>query len=66
MIDMANDVVVHDTMPNIPAPKTGSRTQFQVVVLAEDTWLKQYLIETDVYICPSEVMQRHSASRRRK
>lgn len=57
MIDLATDM--RETMPNIPLlPGQRPRTQFQVVVTAEDTWLKPYLIETDIYICPSEAMHK--------
>lgn len=67
MIDNANDMVVHETLPNTPTPATGEcRTQFQIATLAEATWLAPYIIATDVYICPSEVMERHGMHRKRK
>lgn len=44
-----------ETLPNTPAPKGKKRTQLQVVIGAEASWLQTYLIPTDVYICPSEV-----------
>lgn len=39
-----------------PTPKKSSRTQLQIVMLAEDTWLAQHLIPVDSYICPSEAI----------
>lgn len=46
-----------------PTPKKSSRTQLQIVSLAEDTWLAAHLIPTDVYICPSEAMRSKGGAR---
>jgi hypothetical protein len=37
-------------------PTKPTRTQLQIAMLAEDTWLAPHLIATDLYICPSEAM----------
>lgn len=46
-----------------PTAKKSSRTQLQIVSLAEDTWLAPHLIPTDIYICPTEAMRTKGGAR---
>lgn len=53
---MSDFVDVIERLPNSDKPREAGRTRLQAVMLAEMTWLQPFLIPTDVYICPSEVM----------
>lgn len=52
-MDEARDILLN-VMPNSNQPREAGRTKLQAVLVAEGSWLQRFLVDTDVYICPSE------------